>query len=109
MPYIYLFIAIITEVLGTVALQQSNQFSKIFPSVCVIIFYCLSFYFLSLCLGSMNIAFAYSIWSCFGMILIGITGYILFNQKIDLPFVVGTIIILIGTIIICTLSKTITH
>jgi small multidrug resistance pump len=109
MLYIYLSIAIITEVLGTIALQQCNNFSKIFPSVCVIIFYCLSFYFLSLCLGSMNIAFAYSIWSAFGIILIGVMGYVLFNQKLDLPFVVGTIIILIGTIIICTFSKTITH
>ena len=109
MMYLYLIIAILTEVIGTIALQLCDNFSRVIPSVCVIFFYCLSFYFLSLCLRSMNVAFAYSIWSAFGIILIGIMGFLLFNQKLDIPFIVGTIIILFGTIIICAFSKTIIH
>ena len=35
----------------------------------------------------MNVAFAYSIWSAFGIILIGIMGFLLFNQKLDIPFI----------------------
>ncbi|AJI57621.1 small Multidrug Resistance family protein [Francisella philomiragia] len=109
MPYVYLVIAIITEVLGTVSLPLCNGFTRLVPSLFVLIFYGLSFYFLSLTLKYMNIAFAYSIWSAFGIILIGIIGYLFFKQKLDLPFVLGTLFILIGTIIICAYSKTIMH
>ncbi|MBK2356761.1 DMT family transporter [Francisella hispaniensis] len=109
MPYIYLTIAIIAEVLGTISLPLCNGFTRVIPSLFVLIFYGLSFYFLSLSLKSMNIAFAYSIWSAFGIILIGVIGYLFLKQKLDLPFVLGTSFILIGTIIICAFSKTIMH
>lgn len=109
MAYLFLLIAIFTEVLGTIALQMSQQFSKLWPSLCVMIFYLLSFWFLSLSLKHLSTAFAYSVWSAFGMVLIGFICAIFFNQKIDLAFVIGTCIVILGVVFICVFSKSVLH
>ena len=88
---------------------MSNQLSKLIPTLIMILFYFLSFWFLSLSLKHLSAAFAYSIWSAFGMILIGLIGSMFFNQRIDIPFIIGTSIIIVGVIFICIFSNTISH
>ena len=48
MHYVYLFAAIIAETIGTTALQASNQFSRLGPSLVVVVSYAAAFYLLSL-------------------------------------------------------------
>jgi len=50
MHYLWLFIAIVAETLGTTALQASQQFTRLWPSVAVVAFYLVSFYCMSLAL-----------------------------------------------------------
>ena len=50
MAYLYLSIAIVTEVIGTIALKASAQFTKLFPSMVVVVGYGVSFYFMALVL-----------------------------------------------------------
>jgi small multidrug resistance pump len=50
MAYIYLTAAIITEVIGTLALKASDGFSKFQPSAIVVAGYATAFFFLSLTL-----------------------------------------------------------
>jgi small multidrug resistance pump len=109
MSYIYLSLAIITEVIGTLALQSCSQFTKVLPSLLVVIGYGASFYFLSVSLKDLNIAFAYAIWSALGMVLIGLLGFVLYKQKLDVAFIIGTVIIIIGVCIICLFSTTVKH
>lgn len=109
MGYLYLLTAIITEVLGTLSLQSCKQFTKFIPSIFVVIGYSASFYCLSLSLKELNIAFSYAVWSALGMVLIGLLGYVVYKQKLDLPFIIGTILIVIGVFVICFFSNTIKH
>ncbi len=109
MKWIYLLLAITMEVIATSALKQAQGFTKLFPSIIVVLGYGMAFYFLSLVLQLMPVGVAYAIWSGIGVVFITAVGYLFFNQTIDLPAVLGIILIVAGVIIINLFSKSITH
>ncbi|WP_425090204.1 DMT family transporter [Tropicimonas sp. S265A] len=109
MHYVFLFCAIVTEVIGTAALQGSQQFTRTGPSVLVVASYSASFYFLSLTLKSLPLGLVYATWSGLGIVLIGTVGWVVFGQKLDLPALLGMGMIICGVIIIYLFSSTITH
>lgn len=107
--YTFLIIAILTETAGTAALQASQQFTRLVPSVIVVIGYGLSFYFLALALKFMPLGIVYAIWSGLGIVAIAAIGYAMFGQKLDLPALVGMALILCGILVIHLWSDTATH
>lgn len=109
MPYLYLAIAIISEVVAITALKASDEFSKLFPIVIVVIGYGLSFYFLSLILKYIPLGIAYAIWAGVGIALITIIGIIIYKQVPDLAAIIGMLFIITGVAIINIFSKTISH
>ena len=109
MPYIYLTVAIIAEVAATSALKASNEFTKLVPSLIVIIGYGASFYLLTLVLRTMPVAITYAIWSGAGIVLVAMVGVLLYKQIPDIPAVIGMGLIVAGITTIKVYSKTITH
>jgi len=107
--YIWLFFAVLTETLGTTALQASDQFSRFWPSVAVVLFYAASFYMLGGALRYMPVGIVYAIWSGLGIVLIACIGYALFGQKLDMPAILGLTMIIGGIVVIQVFSKTTTH
>ncbi|MFM2132834.1 MAG: hypothetical protein RL156_115 [Bacteroidota bacterium] len=107
MHWLTLAIAIIAEVVGTSALRASEGFTKVVPSILVVIGYSVAFYFLSLTLKSIPVGIAYAIWSGVGTVLITIVGVVVFNQRLDVPAVIGLSLILLGVVIINTLSSSV--
>ncbi|ARE41679.1 Ethidium bromide-methyl viologen resistance protein EmrE [Rhodovulum sp. P5] len=107
--YIFLFLAILTETIGTTALQASQQFTKLVPSTIVVVAYALSFYFLAVALKFIPVGIAYAIWSALGIILIAAIGWWVFGQRIDLAGFVGMGLIVAGIAVIHLFSKTTTH
>jgi small multidrug resistance pump len=107
--YIWLFFAILTETMGTTALQASQQFTRFWPAVATIVFYAMSFYFMSFALKAMPVGIVYAIWSGLGIVLIACIGYVLFGQKLDLPAIFGLALIIAGILVIHLFSKTSTH
>jgi small multidrug resistance pump len=77
--------------------------------VIVVIGYGLAFYFLSLVLRSIPVGVTYAIWSGIGIVLISLVGYIYFKQPLDLPAILGMVLIISGVIVINIFSKTISH
>ena len=109
MGYLYLAIAIVTEVIATSALKSSQEFTKIGPSIIVVIGYVISFYFLSLVLKTVPVGVAYAIWSGLGIVLIAIVGVVVFNQKINIPTIIGMLLIVFGIIIMHLFSESVKH
>ncbi len=107
--YIILLIAVLSETIGTAALQASQQFTKFWPSVVVVIAYAVSFYFLALALRSIPLGIAYALWSGLGIFLIGCIGVLVYGQKLDLPAILGMGMIISGIIVIHLFSNTSTH
>lgn len=104
--YYPLLIAIILETIATLALKQSHQFTKLWPSILTIIGYIGAFYFLSITLKQVPLGISYAIWSGIGIVLIALFGFLLYNQKLDVPAVIGILLIIAGVIIINVFSNT---
>lgn len=109
MHYIYLLLVIITEITATLALQASEQFTKLGFSAIVVVGYAASFYFMALTLKVMPVGIVYAIWSGVGIALIAGIGSVIFGQKLDLPAFLGITLILSGIVVIQLFSKTATH
>lgn len=109
MPYIYLAIAVAFETIGTSAMQASQQFTRLWPSVLVVLGYAISFYFMALTLRYMPVGIVYALWSGLGIILIALIGYAVFGQKLDFPAITGLGLIISGIVVIQLFSNTTAH
>jgi small multidrug resistance pump len=109
MTYIYFAAAIISEVVATSALKASEQFTKLTPSLIVIIGYCISFYLVTLVLRTIPVGITYAIWAGVGIVLVALVGAILYKQIPDIPAVIGMGLIVAGVVIINVYSKTFVH
>ncbi|MFM8269019.1 MAG: DMT family transporter [Pseudomonadota bacterium] len=109
MNWLYLSIAILSEVIGTSALKASEGFSKTYPSILVVVGYGTAFYFLSLTLKTIPVGIAYAIWSGVGVVLITLVGWIAFGQKVDAAGWLGIFLITAGVVVLNVLSKTSGH
>jgi small multidrug resistance pump len=107
--FLLLALAILAETAGMTALQASQQFTRLWPSVLVVVAYGISFYLLALTLRTMPVGVVYAIWSGLGIVFIAAIGYVVFGQKLDLPAVIGTGMILAGIVVIQLFSKVTPH
>lgn len=107
--FIFLFLAIMLEVVGTSGLKASEQFSKLLPSVITVVAYVCAFYFLGLTLKTLPVGIAYAIWSGVGIVLISVIGLIFFKQSLDLPAILGLGLIIAGVVVINIFSKNVSH
>lgn len=104
MHWLYLSIAILAEVIATSSLKAAEGFTRLIPSLIVVFGYGTAFYFLSLTLRTMQVGTAYAIWSGVGTVIISIVAWLLYNQKLDAPSILGMTLIISGVVIIKFLS-----
>ncbi len=107
MTYLYLFLAIVAEVIATSSLKAAEGFTKLGPSLLVVIGYLAAFFLLSLVLRTMTVGIAYAIWSGVGIILLAIVGAVAFREITDTPAVIGMGLIIAGVIVIHVFSQTV--
>ena len=109
MKWVYLLLAIVSEVVATSALKSSESFSRLWPSVLTVVGYGVAFHLLSLTLREMPVGIAYAIWSGVGIVLVSLAAVVLFGQKLDLPALIGMGLIVAGVIVINVCSKSVVH
>ena len=98
--YSFLLIAILCEVAGTMLLPVSQNFSKVIPTVCLTIFYLISFYLMTFVMDKLPIAIIYATWSGLGVFTIAILGYFFFKQTLAWQTIAGLFLIVIGVILV---------
>lgn len=103
--WIYLTLAIFSEVLATASLKSTEGFTKIWPSVLVLVGYSAAFYFLSMTLDSIPIGVAYAIWSGVGVAAITLVSIFFLDQKIDTAGFIGIGLIVAGVIVLRLFSE----
>lgn len=106
LPYLFLGIAILAEVIGTTALKASNEFTRLVPSLIVIAGYGTAFYFMSLVIRTLPLGVTYAIWSGMGIVLITLAGMVIYKQVPDLAAIVGMALIISGVAVIHLFSNT---
>lgn len=107
--WLFLSVAILSEVIGTSALKASEGFSKLVPSLVVVVGYGIAFYFLSLTLRTMPVGVAYAVWSGVGVALISLAGWWLYGQRLDAAAIVGICLIVAGVVVLNAFSKAGAH
>ncbi|MGS2764429.1 DMT family transporter [Sinomicrobium sp. M5D2P9] len=105
MKYLFLFGAIISEIIGALATRQSNGFTKLLPSSIAILGVVGAYYLLSLSLKSgMAIGVAYGIWAAVGISTLAILGVFLYQETLTPVQLIG-IILIIGGVLALELGK----
>ncbi|MBB4687416.1 DMT family transporter [Amycolatopsis jiangsuensis] len=105
--YLYLALAIAAEVTGTVSLKLSEGFSRLVPSVLVVVGYGVAFFGLSQVLkAGLPIGVAYAVWAAAGVALVALVGVLFFKEPINLAMVCGLVLVIGGVVLIEMGSKT---
>ena len=107
--WLFLSIAIVSEVMATSALKASAGFTRPLPSLVVVVGYGVAFYFLSLTLKTVPVGVAYAIWSGAGVALIALVGWAFLGQRLDAPALLGLALIVAGVVVINVFSKTVSR
>lgn len=100
MPYIYLIIAISTEVIGSAFLKSSEGFSKFIPSLGTIISFGICFYFLSKTMQHLPLNITYATWAGLGLVLTTIVSVVIFKESVNLISIFSIILIIIGVVLL---------
>ncbi len=103
--WIYLAVAIVSEVIGTSFLKQSDGFSRVVPTIITLVAYGVAFFALAIAVRDIELGTAYAIWAGAGTALIVLIGWLVFHQSLDWAAVVGVALIVLGVIVINAFSK----
>lgn len=97
--WIFLILAIITEVLGTTSLKLFEN-EKILSYAFMGIFIIISYAFMGLAVKRISIGIAYAMWEALGIVLISLLGFFLFDEALSFYQKMGIIFSVSGIILI---------
>lgn len=101
MSWVFLGLAIGTEILATLSLRAADGFRKKIWILPMILGYGLAFFFLSLTLATgMPVAIAYGIWSAVGIAVIALLARIIWKEPLTPRMVLGLLLIMIGVVLV---------
>jgi small multidrug resistance pump len=107
--YLYLAIAIAAEVVATTSMKAIDGFNKPLPLLLVVGGYAIAFWMLTLVVRTIPVGIAYAIWAGLGIVLVSVAALFLYQQKLDLPAVLGMGLIVSGVLVIQLFSQSTGH
>jgi small multidrug resistance pump len=107
--YLYLAIAIAAEVIATTSMKAIDGFNKPLPLLLVIGGYAIAFWMLILVVRTIPVGIAYAIWAGLGIVLVSIAALVFYQQKLDLPAILGMGLIVSGVVVIQLFSQSTGH
>jgi small multidrug resistance pump len=93
-----LVLAIVAEVAATIALRESDGFTRLWPSVIAIAGYGVAFYLVALVLRTIPVSVTYAIWSAVGTAIVAIVGMVALGEPAGALKVASLVLIVIGVI-----------
>ena len=102
--YIFLAFAIVLEITGTSFVKDTSGFTRWVPSIICLVTICFSYYLMSHVVGYIPIGITYANWSGVGIAAITIIGIFKYNQVPNIPTIIGLALIIIGVVIVNTMS-----
>jgi len=109
MTYLYLALAIAAEVAGTSLLKATEEFTKLVPTAFLVIFYCISFWLMTLALRDLPLGVVYAVWSGLGIVLVAVVGAFVYKEIPDLASLIGMALIISGVVVMHLFSTSIKH
>jgi small multidrug resistance pump len=100
MAWVLLLCAIVAEVVGTLSLKASDGFSRLWPSVAVVVGYGVAFALLAFALKTLDVGPAYALWAGLGTVGAAIGGWLVFSERLSILTVAGIVVVVIGVVAI---------
>ena len=100
----FLALAIALEITGTSFVKDTQGFTRWVPSIICLVTICFSYYLMSHVVGFIPVGITYATWSGLGIAAITIIGVFKYNQIPNIPTIIGLVLIIIGVIIVNTMS-----
>ena len=82
MAWLLLGLAIVAEVAGTLSLKASLGFTKLVPSVGVVLGYAVAFAMLGLALRTIPVGVSYAVWSGLGTVGAAVGALVIFGESL---------------------------
>ena len=98
--YIFIGGAIVSEVIGTLRLPYSKNFTKVYPSILLVVFYMVAFVFLSFAVRDIPLTIVYATWCGVGIFLVSVVSYFLFGQSLPWQGIIGLVLIVVGVTLV---------
>jgi len=98
--WLWLVLAIVLEVSGTMCLKWSAGFTRWLPTILIVVFYSGSFAALVMALKRIELGIAYAVWSAVGTTLIVVLGIVLFKESATLIKFFGIALVAIGVVLL---------
>ena len=102
--YTILFFAVIAEIIATSALKMSHGFTRLYPSLVVVIGYSVAFWLMGISLKTLPVSILYSLWAGLGILGIALIGVFYFKEAFTIWHFLGTFLIVVGIIILCMVT-----
>jgi small multidrug resistance pump len=96
MPWVLVGLAIVAEVTGTLSMRASDGFTRLWPSLLVVVGYGIAFILLAQSLKSLGVGPVYAIWAGLGTVGAAIGGYLLFSERLTPLTLIGMAIVILG-------------
>ena len=98
--YLFLAGAIVCEVIGTLLLPYSKNFTRVYPSILLVVCYVVAFVFLSFAVREIPLTIVYATWCGVGIFLVSVLSYFLFGQSLSWQGIVGLVLIVVGVTLV---------
>jgi small multidrug resistance pump len=95
-PGLMLGLAIVTEVIGTALLRVSDGFTKVGPSIGVVIGYVASVVLLARVLRDLDVGLTYAIWAGTGTAMIAAIGVVAWGEPMGALKVASLLAVIVG-------------
>jgi small multidrug resistance pump len=102
-------LAIAAEVMATSSLKASQEFTRFWPSVLVVVGYGTAFYFMTISLRVLPVGIMYAIWSGLGIVSVSVLSWLLYRQSLDTPALIGMALIIAGVVVMNVFSSSVPH
>jgi small multidrug resistance pump len=98
--YIILFFAIAFEVLGTLLLPVSQNFTKVVPTAILLISYIISIFLLAYLSTKLPLSIIYASWAGLGIFSVTLLSLFLYKQLLNWQIFVGLSLIILGVVLV---------
>ncbi|GGM31166.1 MULTISPECIES: DMT family transporter [Micromonospora] len=100
MAYLFLLGAITSEVIGTSLLKATHGFTRLWPTVGLVVAYVIAFALLAQAVRTVPVGVAYAMWSGLGTAAIVAIGAAFLGEPLSLTKVAGVALIIAGVVIL---------
>jgi small multidrug resistance pump len=100
LSWLYLLLAIATEVVGTTSMKLSAGLTRLWPTVGIFVFYGISFVFMALAYRKIDLAVGYAIWSGVGTASIAVIGFVWMGETMSATKVLALALIVVGVVVL---------